>query len=58
MCDIAIKSKVDKISVIVIVLHVKDRNDDDYIVSISVDVQVHRGSHHFTDIHFSGNAFV
>ena len=40
MCDIAIKSKVDKISVIVIVLHVKDRNDDDYIVSISVDVQV------------------
>ena len=58
MCNIACKSEVDKISVFVIVLHVKDRNDDDDIASISIDMQMHRGSHHLADIHFSGNAFV
>ena len=58
VCDIACKSKVYKISEFVIVFHVKDRNDDDDIASISIDMQVHRGSHHLADIHFSGNAFV
>ena len=58
VCDIACKSKVDKISVIVIVFHVKDRNDDDNVTSVSVYMQMHRGSHHLADIHFSGNAFV
>ena len=58
MCDISCKSKVDKISVIVVVLHVKDRNDDDNVTSVSVYMQMHRGSHHLADIHFSGNAFV
>ena len=58
MSDIARKSEVDKISVIVIIFHVKDRNNDDDVTSISVDMQVHRRSHHLADIHLSGNAFV
>ena len=56
VCDIAGKSKVDKIPVIVIILHVKGRDNDDDITAIGVDMQVYGGTHHLADIHFSGNA--
>ena len=56
MRDIAGKSKVDKISVTVIALHVKSRHDDDDITAVSVDMQVHGRSHHLADVYLSGNA--
>ena len=50
VCDVAVKAEADSVAHGVVLLHVERRDDDDDVLALGGDVQMHGGAHHFAHV--------
>ena len=56
--DFAVEGEVDDVADVVVALHLDGGDDDDDVAALGIDMQMHGGAHHLSDLDAGGDALV